>query len=748
MPVNPDIAVEKPTQNATELAVKGMTCPNCARHVAEALQKCPGVAGALVSLEEGRAQVRWQPGAQPRPRALEQAVKAAGFQADALAAAAPPPKPSWRAGWGFNVALGAICTLPLALGEWVFGLAGKAWFGWAGLILALPVQFLCGARFYRGAWNQLKAGSSGMDTLVSLGSTAAFGYSLWALLAGAGGHLYFMEAAAIITLISLGHWLESRMARRAESSLRALLNLAPQTARRRNPDGSESQIAVAQLRVNDVVVLRPGDRVPTDGEALEGQSTVDESMLTGESAPAEKQRADKLYAGTVNASGQLIMRVTATGEATALAHIISAVQRAQNSRAQIQRLADRVSNIFVPIVVLIALASALGWGLFPAQAHALHRALAPFLWPSHVPESAAAGAVIIAAAVLIVACPCAMGLATPIALMAATNAAARRGILVRDGVALERAGKITAVLFDKTGTLTSGKPSVVDSQFFSDGSDLQLKLAAALARRSNHPLSRALAKLSNEEFSLGNWQEMPGAGLQAEFKGQTLRLGSLGWLKNSGVGTQAGAAFVEKWMEQGGTVLGLAAGPKLVGVFALQDSLKPGAEKVVRQLAKKRLKAFLVSGDNQLTALAIAHLAGIPPERVFAEVRPEGKSQLVKDLQAKGERIAFVGDGINDAPALEQADLGIAVSQASDVAGEAADLILLRSDIEAIPEAIALAQASLRIIKQNLFWAFFYNAAAVPLAALGFLSPVMCAATMGISDLVVIGNALRLRSRR
>jgi Cu+-exporting ATPase len=634
------------------------------------------------------------------------------------------------------------------------------------------VQVFSGARFYRGAWRQLKVRSSNMDTLVALGSTTAFGYSVWALFSGLPGHVYFMESASIITLVSVGHWLESRVSARASSALQKLLNLAPSMARRRGADGRESEVAVAELRPGDLVALRPGDLVPTDGEVVEGESSVDEAMLTGESAPVDKAAGGRLFAGTVNLNGRLVMRVVATGEETALAHIIAAVQRAQSSRADIQRLGDRVSSVFVPVVAAVAVGAGLWWGLAPESAREAHEWLAQFLWAAHPPEGRAAAAFIIAAGVLIIACPCAMGLATPVAIMAASNVAAQRGILVRDGVALERAGKVTAVLFDKTGTLTTGKPGVVGtwdggeirnpksegrkksegpkSEIEVGSSSEMLRLGAALARPSSHPVSRAVATLSAEGAELADWEEVRGGGVKARQKTsdgelQSIQLGSLRWLGEAGVGLGAGKPFIEEWSGQGATIVGLAVEKSLRGLFAVKDAVKPGARQVVEQLQGQGLKVYLVTGDNSLTAASIAKQTGIAPANVFAEVRPEGKAELVRKLQQAGEHVAFVGDGINDAPAIEQADLGIAVSRASDVAREAADIILLNSEIEAVPESLGLARAALRTIKQNLFWAFFYNAVGVPLAALGFMSPVLCAAAMGFSDLVVIGNALRLR---
>jgi Cu+-exporting ATPase len=647
------------------------------------------------------------------------------------------------------------------IGEWVFGLGLTVWFRWVAFLLASIVQVFGGAPFYRGAWAQLKSRSSNMDTLVALGSTTAFLFSAWALLSGIGGHLYFMESAAIITVISAGHWMESRVSVRASSALHRLMDLAPESARRLNADGQESVVTVADLTLGDKVALRPGDRIPVDGDVIEGDSAVDESMLTGESIPADKTTDAKLFAGTINLNGRLIMKVTAVGEATALAHVIAAVQRAQNSRANIQRLGDQVSSVFVPIVVIIALAAALWWGLAPASAHLVHESLARYLWAAHPPRGSAAG-FIIAAAVLIIACPCAMGLATPAAIMAGTNAAAKRGILIRDGVALEKAGTITAVVFDKTGTLTSGKPHL--AAFWelplatkalhaaSNPKGYAIEIASNLARNSTHPISLALAGERKGDLPLSNWQEIRGAGIQAQIQWQEqwkpAQLGSLRWLADSDQTPAPAQDFIREWASQGASLVGLALDQKLIGIFALNDSIKAGAAEVVQRLHRHGLQIYLLTGDNRLTADTIANQVGIPSGHVFAEVRPEKKAEFVRQLQESGHRIAFVGDGINDAPALEQADLGIAVSKASDIAREAADIILLKSEIEAVPESLGLARATLRTIKQNLFWAFFYNVVGIPLAALGFMSPVLCAAAMGLSDLVVIGNALRLQRWR
>jgi Cu+-exporting ATPase len=513
----------------------------------------------------------------------------------------------------------------------------------------------------------------------------------------------------------------------------------------------ETEVPVADLQIGDRVALRPGDRVPVDGAVQEGESAVDEAMLTGESAPVDKRNGSELFAGTVNLDGRLVMLVTATGETTALAHIAAAVQRAQNSRAQIQRLGDRVSSVFVPVIVLIALAAGIGWGMAPVSAARVHDWLAPFLWHAHVPAGAAAG-FIIAAAVLIVACPCAMGLATPAAIMAGANAAARRGILIRDGVALEKAGAITTVVFDKTGTLTAGKPNVAALWQNSAGGSAVQDLALTLAGNSLHPVSQAVAAHCRKASGGGaparavtEWREIRGCGIEAKSAPDTVaRFGSLTWLGQSGVDLAPGEKFAAEWSGRGATLAGLAVGNELAALFAVGDAPKPHAAQVVARLRRANLRVCLVTGDTAATAAAIAEAVGIAAGEVRAGVAPEAKAEFVKQLQDRGERVAFVGDGINDAPALARADLGIAVCRASGVAREAADVILLKSEIEAVPEALGLARAALRVIRQNLFWAFFYNALGVPLAALGFISPVVCAAAMGLSDLIVVGNALRL----
>ncbi|HOW68331.1 MAG TPA: cation-translocating P-type ATPase [Verrucomicrobiota bacterium] len=737
--------------------VRGMTCGNCARHVREAVQELACVQSVGVDLDPGEARVAWRDPARADATAVIRAIEKAGFSAAAKEDKSTSPPAGWSPlrGWRFNVYCGLIALAPLLWGEWIAGWSEASWFRWLGFVLATPVQILCGARFYVGAWNRLKSGGSNMDTLVVLGSTTAYLFSAWVMFSGFSGHLFFLESVAIITLISIGHWLESLATSKAARAIGSLLDLAPPKARRLDLNHQEIEVDVRQLVPGDRVVLRPGDRIPVDGKVIQGGSAVDESMLTGESMPVDKETGSILYAGTLNQSGRLIMETMATGSDTALARIVEAVRHCQNSRARIQRLGDQVSNVFVPAVILIAVLAGLWWGWFPETARQATSALEPWLWRSHLPADPLSAAIMVSAGVLIVACPCAMGLATPAALMVGAQTSARRGILIRDGIALEKCGNIQELIFDKTGTLTAGRMEVVEHRCFIPEEQIParfLDLASSMAEPSSHPISKAIARLSRNRLPLGEWQEHRGLGLSARIlealagipAGTHLRFGSLSWLGAAGVDLGLAKSWASGWQSQGATVVGLASEKRLVSVYALQDPPKPQAASVVALLKSSGLEVGLLTGDQEVTAAVIGKRVGIVETKIHAAVHPDKKAEMIRSLQEQGRRVAFVGDGINDAPALEQADLGIAVGQASDIARESADVILLNSDIQAVPEALALARRVLRTIRQNLFWAFFYNAAAIPLTALGFLSPVICAAAMGMSDLIVIGNSLRL----
>ncbi|MFM7100225.1 MAG: heavy metal translocating P-type ATPase, partial [Verrucomicrobiota bacterium] len=555
------------------------------------------------------------------------AVQGAGYlPGDDLAPGAipggAPPAGSDRA-WRWAVGLGAPVLLLLMAAEWGGGLGMNRTYQWVAFTLATPVQLLVGARFYRGAWRQWRAGQSNMDTLVALGSTAAYGYSLVGLLTGAPCHLYFMEAVGILTLISLGHWLEARMTRRAGEALRALLDLAPPRARRLRagpaaglpPRAADEEVVdVADLRLGEIILLKPGDRVPVDAVVIEGESAVDEAMLTGEALPVGKAPGAELLAGTINQTGSLLARVQAVGAATALAHIIAAVERAQSSRARIQRLADRVSSVFVPVVVAVAVAAALSWGLAYPTLRAWHDALAPALWAAHLPDTPGAAAFHCLASVLIVACPCALSLATPAALMAGVNAAARRGILVRDALALEKAGaRLTAIAFDKTGTLTLGRPVVVACQDVRPpgeaGTPLE-ELAASLARRSQHPLSRTLAALAPGNLPVEAWRERRGEGVEGQWAGHPVRIGSVASFRRTGVPLEAVEEFINGWSGQGATVALVSVDDRVAGALAIRDPLRPEAAAVLRRLREwvesEGGGLYLVSGDSPGAVAAVA----------------------------------------------------------------------------------------------------------------------------------------------
>lgn len=812
----------------TLLHVDGMTCGNCSLRVRNALQSVDGVDFATVELQTHSARVHWLPARSENgaDASLVTALKNAGYAAriappsttDRKAAGATPtvsdgeskhehaPDHNSDNPWRSPLLLGIPVTVLLLLADWVLHLGMEPWFHWTAFLLATPVQIWLGGRFYKGAWEQLKVGRSNMDTLVSLGSSAAYGYSVVALFLGDAGHLYFAEAVTILTLISVGHWLESRMTLQAGNTLRSLMQLRPEIARKIGTDGIESMVPVHELLPGDRIRVMPGDRIPVDASIVDGSSTVEEAMLTGESMPQERNVGGRILAGTINLTGALIAIVEATGGTTALARIIQAVERAQGSRAAIQRLADRISSIFVPIVIVIAIASAITWGFAPDFARAVHNAVASVLWSTDVPTQPVAAAMVIAAAILIVACPCAMGIATPVALMAGVNAAARQGILVRDAIALEKSGNITTLIFDKTGTLTRGRPEVVathrrdpanlhsESAASSNHTDTQADaIALALAERSQHPLSRAVVQwaqgatvsrrrshpTAHDSASqptaattlIEGWKELRGLGIEAHQSEQsgcepgcesanpderdpeiqktdaasTWRLGSLPWCRSLGIDVTDLSSFTDTHTLSGATILVLTHENRWKLAFAIRDAIDPAAPKVLANLRQQGLKVRLLTGDLKTTAQAIGNDLGFEPNEIDAEVRPEEKAGIIQSLQKGGEKVGFIGDGINDAPALAQADLGIAVTQATDVAREAADIVLLRSDIDAVPLALKLAASTLRVIRQNLFWAFFYNAAAVPLAAVGLLSPVVCAVTMGMSDVIVVGNSLRLR---
>jgi Cu+-exporting ATPase len=717
-----------------DLAVRGMTCASCVARVEKALGKVPGVLSATVNLATERAHVVAVAGT--GTEALRKAVDAAGYEADAVdrekpgAAAAASGLPDW-----WPVALSALLTLPLVLP--MAGLAfGAHWAlpGWLQLALASPVQFWLGGRFYRAGWKAVKAFTGNMDLLVALGTSAAYGLSLYELFFGAAGahELYFETAAALITFILLGKWLEARAKRQTTEAIRALNALRPDRALVRR-DGKDIEVPLASVAVGDLVVVRPGERVAVDGEIREGRSHVDESLITGESLPVAKGTGGRVTGGSINADGLLLVETLAIGAETTLSRIIRLVEDAQAAKAPIQRIVDKVSAVFVPVVLVLALITLLAWGFATGN------------WTSSI---------LYAVAVLVIACPCALGLATPTAIMAGTGVAARHGVLIKDAEALEIAHSITTVAFDKTGTLTEGRAQVLAIEAVSGDQAGLLRLAAALQQGSQHPLARAvMEKAGTENISppaAGESKALPGRGVQAIVEGRTLYLGSSRLMQELGVDTSALAARAQALAHEGRSISWLAAqadgGYRLLGMLAFGDAVKRGAREAIAALHAHGVKTVMVSGDNRGSAEAAARALGI--DEVRAEVLPEDKAQVVAGLRGKHKVVAMVGDGINDAPALAAADVGIAMATGTDVAMHTAGITLMRGDPKLVADAISISRRTYRKIRQNLFWAFFYNMIGIPLAAFGFLNPIIAGAAMAFSSVSVVTNALLLRRWR
>ena len=731
-----------------QIAIEGMTCASCVARVERALRKVPGVQEVSVNLATEQALVRLAPegspggpgAAGPTDAALCEAVQRAGYEASVLTALAGEPQrrerePGWR------VALAAALSAPLVL-PMVAGLAG-----WHLMLppvlqalLAAPVQFWLGARFYRAGWAALRAGSGNMDLLVALGTSAAFGLSLalWWLDPQGHPHLYFESAAVVITLVMLGKWLEARARHQTLAALDALRALRPETARVRR-DGHEHELPLAQLRVGDEAVVRPGERFPADGTILEGRTHADESLLTGESLPVAREAGERVTGGALNVEGLVVVRTTAVGAESQLARIVRLVESAQARKAPMQQLVDRVSAVFVPAVIAVAGLTALGWGLLQGD------------W---------AAATLHAVAVLVIACPCALGLATPATLMVGTGLAARRGILVRDAQALEAMRSVRAVAFDKTGTLTQGRPELLET--LPAGDPAVLAHAAALQSGSEHPLARAVLQAARSQGlpvpAAQSLRAHPGRGIEGVVEGRTWRLGSTRWLQELGLTCPPGLLQASDAHARDGRSLAWllqedAGGvPAVRGLLAFGDTVKPEAGPALQALRSLGVRSVMISGDQPGAAAVVARALGV--DEVHAEVLPADKARLVQALKARlqpGERVAMVGDGVNDAPALAAADVGIAVVNAgsgTDVAMETAGLTLMRGDPRLVAEAIALSQAVQRKLRQNLFWAFAYNVVGIPLAAFGALSPVLAGAAMALSSVSVVSNALLLRRWR
>ncbi len=723
------------TVQRLELGIAGMSCAACVGRVEKALLKVPGVASASVNLATEKASVQAAPGVSPA--ALQAAVEQAGYSAVDLRAPPPPQRPGLP-GWA-PAAFGALLTLPLMAPMLLapFGLHWMpgAWWQWA---LATPVQFWLGWRFYRAGWGALKARSGNMDLLVAIGTSSAYGLSLYQMLrhgsdaAHGTPHLYFEASATVITLVLLGKWLEERARRQTTEALRALQSLRPDVARVLR-DGTAVDLPVAQVVLGDLVLTRPGERIAVDGQVVEGRSHVDESLITGESLPVAKAVGDRVTGGALNGEGALTLRTLAVGAETTLARIVRMVESAQAEKAPVQRLVDRVSAVFVPVVLVLALLTLAGWLAWGAGIEA---------------------AVLHAVAVLVIACPCALGLATPTAIMAGTGVAARHGILIRDAVALERAHAVTTVAFDKTGTLTAGRPTLA-AVLPTAGEDRAtvLALAAGLQQASEHPLARAVVQAAQGEglalCAVAQVRAVPGRGIEGRVQGRDLLLASGRWLAELAAEAGALAGPAADWQQRGHSVSwllvrdGAAGAPRVLAALAFGDAPRPTARAAVARLHAMGVRTLLLSGDNRGAAEAVGRDLGIAEVR--AEMLPGDKAAALQALRSAGQVVAMVGDGINDAPALAAADVGIAMGGGTDVAMETAGITLMHGDPMRVADALDVSRRTWATLRRGLFWAFVYNVVGIPLAAFGYLSPVLAGAAMAFSSVSVVGNALLLR---
>ena len=718
-----------PEQQIT-LALEGMTCAACATRIAKALNQLPGVA-ARVNFATEQATVRYQPG-QINLAQIFDAVRKIGYSARELA---EQGREAERARKQLlyrqelqQFGIAALLTLPLVaqMGGMLSGGEHQDWLPrWLQLALATPVQFWIGKRFYVGAYHALRGGGANMDVLVALGTTMAYLLSLVVTLLGLHEqHVYFEASSAVITLVLLGKLLEARAKGKTSAAIEALIKLQPRTARVER-DGQTLDVPIDQLQTGDVCIVRAGESIPVDGTVVDGASSVNEAMLTGESMPRRKESGSKVYAATQNLDGMLKLRATGVGKETQLAHIVRLVEDAQGSKAPIQRLADVISGIFVPIVVVIASVTFVLWWWLGGDLSV---------------------ATINAVAVLVIACPCALGLATPTAIMVGTGRGAQSGVLVRDARALEQAHKITTLIVDKTGTLTAGAPTVTDLQPSPCVSENDLlAAAAALEQGSQHPLAEAILRQAASQgitpAVISDFATVTGKGVSATYNNATVYLGSLSFLAASGVPLQT--ANAQPLLAQGKTVIGVGSTQGLLGLIAIADPIRDDSAAAVKRLQSMGIEVVMLTGDNPQTADAIAKQAGIA--RYIAEVMPQDKAQEVTRLKAQGKVVGMAGDGINDAPALSAADVGFAISSGSDIAIEAADITLMRNSLSSVADAISLSRATLRKIRQNLFFAFIYNILGIPLAALGMLNPVIAGAAMAMSSVSVVSNALLLK---
>jgi Cu+-exporting ATPase len=724
--------------------VEGMTCASCVARVEKALKKVDGVQNVSVNLATEKATIEFSP-AKASVDTLKAAVEEAGYTLVLPKGGERSDEARKNAAYlqlKKEFILSAVLTVPIMLLSMLSMMESYAvWSPFSMdttnkllLLLTTPVMFVSGRRFFKGLWVTLKHATADMNTLVAVGTGSAYIYSLiavlfpeWLGVHHGMVHVYFDTSATIITLILLGKLLEAAAKSRASDAIKKLLGLQPKTARVVS-NGVEHDVQISNLMIGDVVLVRPGEKIPVDGVVMTGYTTLDESMITGESLPVEKNVGDRIIGGTLNKNGSIEFRAMAVGKQTILAQIVKLVEEAQGSKAPIQNLADRIAAVFVPVVIGIALLTLVLWyflggvGFTTAMIHFI--------------------------AVLIIACPCALGLATPAAIMVGTGRGAQMGILIKNAESLERVHKVQTIVLDKTGTVTEGKPCVTDVVPF-DGFDAAtiVRLAASLEKKSEHPLAHALVEYaSTQGIALANaesFQSMTGFGVSGVVDGVAIAVGSVGLLKEYSIHPNGEESMLERFVASGKTPMFIAVDGRLAGLIAVADTVKPTAASAIKAMKEMGIEVVMMTGDNERAANAIARQVGIT--RVVAEVLPQNKASHMKAIQSEGKVVAMVGDGINDAPALAQADVGIAMGSGTDVAIEAADIILMKSDPLAIVQAIRLSFRTLRTIKQNLFWAFIYNVIGIPLAALGMLNPMIAAAAMAFSSVSVVSNSLRLK---
>jgi len=715
-------------EETREYAISGMTCATCSTRLEKVLNKLEGVGKATVNLATERASISSIGGVSAA--SVIAAVEKAGFEAKPVVDDAQ--EEGEEAAFSrqsrkdqITFILSAALTLPL-VGQMVWQMAGVDWMiphVWQ-LVLAAPVQFWAGARFYRSAWGALKGLTGNMDLLVAMGTLSAFGLSLYIMLVSASGgeHLYFEASAAVITLVLLGKWMESRAKRGTTQAIRALMKLRPQNARVVK-DGREVTLPAEAVVSGDLVIVKPGEKLPVDGEIVEGATQVDESLITGESLPVSKGAGDVVTGGSINGEGMIRLRATTVGKNSTLSKIISLVQGAQATKPPVQKLVDRIAAVFVPIVIAIAAVTLVGWliaGASPTEA------------------------IITAVSVLVIACPCALGLATPTAVMVGTGVAASNGILIKEAEALERSQSIDTVVFDKTGTLTEGRPVVQDIVAVDGDTNSLLKWTASAQQGSEHPLASAILKHFNGDLlEVTQFSSQAGRGLTAHVEGGFMAVGNRRLMEEQGVETDPLEDRAVSLENQGQTVMWVARDGGLLGIIAVGDGIKEQAKAAVSGLSAMGIRPVMLTGDNRRSAQAVATTLGI--DMVIAEVLPENKAQEIEKLAVEGRATAMVGDGINDAPALAIADVGMAMGTGTDVAMHTAGITLMRGDPALVADAIEVSRATYGKIRQNLFWAFFYNVIALPLAAFGFLSPVIAGAAMAMSSVSVVTNSLVLK---